>query len=359
MAARSKPDSDTDTVHHNPSIAKKPRENEITKAEQGARIMKRKEQQQKVKQFEKAMKEALRETRREANPQVRLRQMVLVLDSSLAENSEFMESLVGELEEMGVEHRVGVGGVPGGVTWRRKQRERNVTENAEIEEVVFEKEENHLLLTLEAQGFAGLVKMSKQDSALPVGAKTLLGYVEEARRGRGDLTVFLAVEGLEQYFRGNKTKTNRQFRQQVLGTGSSQDPSSEVTWTDCQEAIISLQLATGSSVRLCSGAEELAEHVLTLTKAVCNKPFSKENHFSFHPDAAGGKKKRVESGDQVGGTWKNQLMQFNNVSEPMASAVVAAYPSPAHLISAYSSLDAESAALLLQDITVCCSLLVV
>ena len=75
------------------------------------------------------------------------------------------------------------------------------------------------------------------------------------------------------FCRGNKTKTNRQFRQQVLGTGSSQDPSSEVTWTDCQEAIISLQLATGSSVRLCSGAEELAEHVLTLTKAVCNKPF--------------------------------------------------------------------------------------
>ena len=113
--------------------------------------------------------------------------MVLVLDSSLAENSEFMESLVGELEEMGVEHRVGVGGVPGGVAWRRKQRERNVTENAEvgtllcvrlflmyihqIEEVVFEKEENHLLLTLEAQGFAGLVKMSvsrlEQASILP------------------------------------------------------------------------------------------------------------------------------------------------------------------------------------------------
>ncbi|CAI8024649.1 Crossover junction endonuclease EME1 [Geodia barretti] len=314
MAARSEPD--TDTVHHNPSITKKPRENEqITKAEQRQMIMKRKEQQQKVKQFEKAMKEALRETRREASPQERLRQMVLVLDSSLAENSELMESLVGELEEMGVEHRVGVGGVPGGVTWRRKQRERNVTENAEIEEVVFEKEENHLLLTLEAHGFAGLVKMSKQDSPLPVGANTLLGYVEEARRGRGDWTVSLAVEGLDKYFRygiynyfswnpksidkGNKTKANRQFRQQVLGTGSSQDPSSEVTWTDCQEAIISLQLATGSSVRLCAGEEELAEHVLTLTKAVCNKPFSKENHFSFHPDAAGGKKKRVESGDQV------------------------------------------------------------
>lgn len=75
---------------------------------------------------------ASRETRRELNPQERLRQMVLVLDSSLAENSEFMESLVGELEEMGVEHRVGVGGAPGGVTWKRKARERNVTENVQV-----------------------------------------------------------------------------------------------------------------------------------------------------------------------------------------------------------------------------------
>ena len=30
----------------------------------------------------------------------------------------------------------------------------------QIEEILFEKEENYLLLTLEAQGFAGLVKMS-------------------------------------------------------------------------------------------------------------------------------------------------------------------------------------------------------
>ena len=75
-------------------------------------------------------------------------------------------------------------------------------------------------------------------------------------------------------------------------------------------------------------------------------------------------------------------MQFNNMSESMASAVVAVYPTPSHLLSviacthtntqhshthlngvimlvlhvaslqAYSSHDEQSAALLLQDITV-------
>ena len=63
----------------------------------------------------------------------------------------------------------------------------------------------------------------------------------------------------------------------------------------------------------------------------------KESHFSFHPEAAtSGLRKRAESGDQVGTTWRNQLMQFNNLSQPMAAAVVAAYPSPAHLISVSS-----------------------
>jgi hypothetical protein len=50
----------------------------------------------------------------------------------------------------------------------------------QIEEVVFEKEENHLLLTLEAQGFAGLVKMSvsrlEQASILPSLTVAILLY---------------------------------------------------------------------------------------------------------------------------------------------------------------------------------------
>lgn len=36
---------------------------------------------------------------------------------------------------------------------------------------------------------------------------------------------------------------------------------------------MSLQLVTGCSVRLCGDPEELAEHVLTVTKALTNKPF--------------------------------------------------------------------------------------
>jgi hypothetical protein len=263
---------------------------------------------------------------------------------------------VEELEEAGVEYRVGKGGPVGGVRWRRKQLERTVSDDAQISETISESDEKELLLTLDAQGFSGLVqctKMAEQGTPLPAGSHTLQQYIEAVQRDSKDVRVSLAVQGMDAYFRGNKTKRNRQFRKRVLGTTAPSHDSPdlpEVTWLDCHAAIVSLQLQAGCTVRLCAGPEKLAEYIITLTKAVSERPFRKESHFSFHPDAASGNKKRVESGTQLVTTWKNQLMQFNNFSESMASAVVSEYPTPAHLISAYSLCD--EGALLLQDISV-------
>ena len=36
--------------------------------------------------------------------------------------------------------------------------------------------------------------------------------------------------------------------------------------------------------------------------------------------------------------WKHQLMQFNNLSINMAAAIVAVYPSPAHLLQVHNSI---------------------
>ena len=75
----------------------------------------------------------MKDTRKESQaPADRLRHMVLVLDSTLSENSDLMESLVEELEEAGVEYRVGKGGPVGGVRWRRKQLERTVSDDAQV-----------------------------------------------------------------------------------------------------------------------------------------------------------------------------------------------------------------------------------
>lgn len=92
---------------------------------------------------------------------------------------------------------------------------------------------------------------------------------------QGVVQRFHCTSSLSLHCRGNKTKNNRKFRKHVLGyatTDSSTVPS-EVTWLDCQEAITSLQLQAGCTVRLCKGPEELAQYVFSLTKALSEKPF--------------------------------------------------------------------------------------
>ncbi len=78
--------------------------------------------------------------------------------------------------------------------------------------------------------------------------------------------------------RGKKTKFNRQFRQAVTGISSSSSSSSsslfsDVTRVDCEEAMVGLQLALGCGVRMCASADELAEYVITMTKAIAELPF--------------------------------------------------------------------------------------
>lgn len=58
--------------------------------------------------------------------------MILILDSTLAENADFMEALVEELEESGIEHRVSERGLVGSVRWKRKHCQRTVTADAQV-----------------------------------------------------------------------------------------------------------------------------------------------------------------------------------------------------------------------------------
>ena len=59
--------------------------------------------------------------------------MIVLVDTSLSENPDFMEVLVRELREVGVDYRVGSGRQPAGsVRWRRKQWERTVDETAQV-----------------------------------------------------------------------------------------------------------------------------------------------------------------------------------------------------------------------------------
>ena len=48
---------------------------------------------------------------------------------------------------------------------------------------------------------------------------------------------------------------------------------SDVTKVDCEEALVGLQLMVGCGVRLCADGAQLAEYVVTITKALAEVPY--------------------------------------------------------------------------------------
>ena len=80
---------------------------------------------------------------------------------------------------------------------------------------------------------------------------------------------------------------NRQFRDAVRNGGeASHAPSTkgrkkvpsesmfaDVTRVDCEEALVRLQLRNGCAARMCEGGEQLAGHVLSLTRALSDSHY--------------------------------------------------------------------------------------
>lgn len=120
------------------------------------------EAKKKEKELDKALRSVAKEGNKDNSPAHRLRQIVVVLDSTLSENRDFMSFFATALRSLGVEYRLSTCGEPGVVRWKRLVTERDVSESAKVVQQVVEVEEKEMLLTLEAQGFVGLVHHSKQ-----------------------------------------------------------------------------------------------------------------------------------------------------------------------------------------------------
>ena len=56
---------------------------------------------------------------------------------------------------------------------------------------------------------------------------------------------------------------------------------SDVSWVDCMEAMAALQLTTNCVVRMCVNKQQLAEHVIVMTKALSEAHFRYIHTFEY------------------------------------------------------------------------------
>ncbi|NXG78758.1 EME1 endonuclease, partial [Baryphthengus martii] len=91
--------------------------------------------------------------------------------------------------------------------------------------------------------------------------------------------------------------------------------------------------------------KELTEFATSLTKAVAEAPFKRQQAktelpFYLEKGCRGGVR-TDPSGNSIFELWKRQIQQFNRISLEMAEAIASAYPSPQLLIQAYNKCSSE------------------
>lgn len=214
-------------------------------------------------------------------------------------------------------------------------------------------EEPAILVLLLAEAFVSMIYNLKQGSpgSSEKAKETLKGFVTDVTARTGGKALSLVIVDQEKCFRaqnpprrGKQGAANKQAKEkQQRRQESSTTPM--VSRVEVEEALVDLQLHTEAQVRIVQSWKELADFACSVTKAVAEAPFKKlrdETSFSFclESEWAGGVKVG-RTGRGLALVWRRQLQQLNRVSLDMASAVVAAYPSPRLLVQAYRQCFSE------------------
>ncbi|XP_029934394.1 crossover junction endonuclease EME1 isoform X2 [Myripristis murdjan] len=301
---------------------------------------------------QKAERKAMAEAAKALRPEECIKHMVVVVDPALLQ-LEGGGTLLTSLQALGCSCAIEKQPLPRSVSWMRRSPCVQQDDVACVPEA-------HVVMHMTVDNFIALIHSYTQElrHGRPNGEPTLTSWVQELQIRHPDRILSLVVIELEKYFRSQKCQSQKKLREAVLGDerggkgavkrkrkNGGVEVLPEVSRVEVEEALVHLQLHTGVLVRFLSTWKDFSDHISMTTKAVAEAPFKRERDktgFSFYleSDWAGGQ--RVErNGKGLLQVWKRQIQQFNRVSPDMASAILAAYPSPRLLSQAYRQCKTE------------------
>lgn len=316
------------------------------------------------KEKEKEMKSLMREAKAQYSLKDCLKYIVVMVDPHIMNDCGLGAAIYKSCEDVGVQCLTEPQIVPYTITWRRKVTEINSL--CSIQTIRKDVVEDEVIGILPVGDFVQMVHTFKQRQKLGVtaGETTPTNYIKMVRAHYEGRQFTGVVQGMEQYFREQKTKKQRQHREAVAalneearleGKHKKCKVQTEVSRVEMEEALTDAQLHTGCNIKFMESGQDVADLIRTFTKAIAEKPSKKDrltSIFSFHEEGAAGVKVE-KSGSGLLKAWKHQLMQFKNISPNIADALVAAYSSPRSLLNAYKKCTSEREAMnLLSDIVV-------
>uniref|UniRef100_A0A8W8JAB5 ERCC4 domain-containing protein n=1 Tax=Magallana gigas TaxID=29159 RepID=A0A8W8JAB5_MAGGI len=265
--------------------------------------------------------------------------LILMLDTRIVNSGGHGVAIFKACEALGIQYITKEQTVPFSITWSRQVTSINVSRENQVETVKSEQMEEDVLVLLPVADFVNFVQNHKKCGSELGGEPTLTNYVQTVKQHLPNSILSFVVIGMEKYFRDQKTKVQRKHRAAVLSsvrvTPCTDSDQGSVHRLDVEEAITDNQLQTDVMVYLLETSEELSEFVRTFSKAVAEKPAKKDRLQTAFFDDGVSTVKVDKNGQGLLRVWKQQLLQFKNISPDIADAIVQAYPSPHLLMEAY------------------------
>ncbi|KAM9817167.1 crossover junction endonuclease EME1 [Neosynchiropus ocellatus] len=308
----------------------------------------------------KAERKAQMEAAKALRPEECIKHMVVAVDPALLQ-LEGGGALLASVQALGCSCAIEKQTLPRSISWMRRAPGAQTLDSVCLPEA-------HVVMHITVEDFISLIHSYVQEErhGRSECSPTLTSWVQAHQRRQPDKILSLVVVDLEKYFRHRKGQSQKRLREAVIGdepgaakkgAKKKKKPDAvealpEVSRVDIEEAMVHLQMHTDVCVRFLSSWKDFTEHIAMTTKAVAEGPFKLEREktgFTFHLDSEWAGGHRVDkSGKGLLQVWKRQIQQLNRVSPDMASAILAAHPSPQLLAKAYKlcRTDAEKISLL-------------
>ncbi|KAM4715355.1 crossover junction endonuclease EME1 isoform 2-T2 [Anableps anableps] len=349
--------SASETVDTSPSRTKDTKrsgEDIRVSREEALRRRQDKEALKQEQERQKAERKALAEAAKALKPEECIKHMVVAVDPALLQ-LEGGGTLLASVQALGYSCAIEKQPLPRSVTWARRAPSAQLSDAARVPEP-------HVVMQMTVEDFITLIHNYVQEERHSRSAcsPTLTSWVQEQQRRHPNKRLSLAVIELENYFRAQKSHSQKRLRAAVEETGGGKKKKQrnghseklpEVSRVEVEE------LHTSVSVHFLSTWKEFSDHITMTTKAVAEAPFKREREqigFSFYLESEWAGGQRVDrAGKGLLQAWKRQIQQFNRVSSDVAAAILAAYPSPQLLKKAYSQCRTENEKLsLLSDLLI-------
>lgn len=295
--------------------------------------IKRKEEAEQLKNEKRARTEALRNLK----PENCLKLIKVYLDTEIMKKS-FGEVIFNQLQEKSISIHVREALVSDIVTWTMDMENINEPIPGFINS-----ESMQVLLIIDWKEFVESIAL-----------KTLLNKIENFHSILNEKRIFLAIVGMEKYYRyKNKQKNDAPNKPNLY------DTAAHVTRRDVESALGEIQLFYSVSHRFVENDLELSDYVFHLTKAIAQIPNKMEQNAKFdqakyfmsedNRDTV----KVAKNGGGLASLWKRIICTFPLASLETAEAIANVYPSYVSLMKAYDQAeDTKNKEMLLSNIPI-------